>query len=319
MAAPLFLFMAGMTLAFQMESIAKRESGGMARWVAALRRGGYVLGIAFLFRFSNCVASLPKPDWHEMTKVDILNCMGVAMLVLAAVGIFDTRNRIRYALLAGVAVAAAAPIVANLPWGHAPTLLQEYLVPGQGQGRGRFPFFPNAAYLAFGIAAGSIVRTTAVERFDRLMQWSVLIGLALMFSGQYFSNIPYSLYTTSSFWTDSPALPTIRAGILLLMTAGSYLWTEYCAGPGWSWMQTMGKNSLMVYWVHVMMVYGDIFYPLKRGLSIPMTALATLILMALMVALSVWWLHWKSRRAERRRLATTVAGRPPEAAGAPAS
>ena len=28
-------------------------------------------------------------------------------------------------------------------------------------------------------------------------------------------------------------------------------------------MQTLGKNSLMVYWVHVMMVYGDIFKPLK--------------------------------------------------------
>src|SRR4051794_24277304 len=72
MAAPLFLYMAGMTLAFQMESVARRESDRVVRWGKALRRGGYVLFVAYLFRFSNCVASLPKPDWHELTKVDIL-------------------------------------------------------------------------------------------------------------------------------------------------------------------------------------------------------------------------------------------------------
>jgi uncharacterized membrane protein len=310
MAAPLFLFMAGMTLAFQMDSLARRKSSRGARWVAALRRGGYVLGIAFLFRMSNCVASLPHPDWHEITKVDILNCMGVAMLCMSAAALFDARGRIRFALIAGLAVAAAAPLIANLPWGNTPALVQEYLTAAQGQGRGRFPFFPNAAYVAFGLAAGSIVKATALERFERLMQWAVLIGFALVFTGQYFSNIPYSIYTKSSFWTDSPALVVIRGGIALLLMAGCYLWTEFCVGPGWSWMQTLGKNSLMVYWVHVMLVYGDILKPLKRALSVPMTTFATAVVIALMVGLSAFWLWWKAVRAERWRIATAVAGRP---------
>ena len=59
------------------------------------------------------------------------------------------------------------------------------------------------------------------------------------------------------------------------MMAGAYLWTEYGAGAGWSWMQALGRNSLMVYWVHVMLVYGDIIKPLKRALSVPQVALAT--------------------------------------------
>ena len=65
------------------EPAAGGETGRGARWLAALRRGGYVLGIAYLFRFSNCIASLPHPDWHELTKVDILNCMGVAMICVS--------------------------------------------------------------------------------------------------------------------------------------------------------------------------------------------------------------------------------------------
>jgi hypothetical protein len=85
-------------------------------------------------------------------------------------------------------------------------------------------------------------------------------------------------------------------GIMLLMMAGAYLWTEFGMGTTWSWMLCFGKTSLMVYWVHVMLVYGDVAKPLKRALSVPQTALATLLVMLSMVALAAAWLWWKARR-----------------------
>src|SRR5215470_6813286 len=48
MAAPLFLFMAGMTLAFQMDKLGQRGINAKDRWLASLRRGAYVLVIAYL-------------------------------------------------------------------------------------------------------------------------------------------------------------------------------------------------------------------------------------------------------------------------------
>jgi fucose 4-O-acetylase-like acetyltransferase len=117
----------------------------------------------------------------------------------------------------------------------------------------------------------------------------------------------------SSFWTTSPCLIVIRTGITLLLLTAAYVWTEYCVGPGWSWMQCLGRNSLMVYWIHVMLVYGDISKRFKRLLSIPETAFATLTVILLMVALSAAWLRWKAQRAERWRLATKVAGSSGEA------
>ena len=145
-----------------------------------------------------------------------------------------------------------------------------------------------------------MVKRAAAERFDRLMQWSMLIGFSMIFIAQYFSNLPYSFYTNANFWTDSPALVVIRVGICLMMMAGAYLWTEYCAGTGWSWMQAMGKNSLMVYWVHVMIVYGSLVRPIKRTLSIPQSALATVIVTLMMVVLSALWLAWKDRKAVKQ-------------------
>ena len=168
------------------------------------------------------------PTWTRLTKVDILNCMGVGMAAVSAAALFGFKGRVRFAVLAGLAIAAAAPIMTSLPWGSTPAIIQEYLVPGPG--RGRFPFFPCASYVGFGLAAGAIVKRTAADRMDRLMQWSALVGSVLVFTAQYFSNIPYSLYPHSDFWRDSPALILIRVGIMLLMMAGAYLWTEFGMG-----------------------------------------------------------------------------------------
>lgn len=305
MAAPLFMFMAGMTFGFQMDSLERKGIVPLRRWAISMRRAGYILGIAFLFRLSNYIASLPKSSLREMTKVDILNCMGVAMAVFAAAAVCGGAHRARGALLGALAIAALAPVMADLPWEGAPQLLKEYLVPSPGNGR--FPFFPCASYIGFGLAAGTVVKQTAQERFERVMQWAVLIGFGLIFGAQYLSNLPYSIYARSDFWTNSPTLVLIRVGISLVILAASFLWTEWCTVPSWSWMQSLGKNSLMVYWVHVMLVYGSLLYVLKRNLSIAGTLFMTVAVTALMVGLSEGWMRWKTRRAERWRSSTTVA------------
>jgi hypothetical protein len=63
----------------------------------------------------------------------------------------------------------------------------------------------------------------------------------------------------------------------------------------------------MVYWVHVMLVYGDVAKPFKRSLGITGTWLAAAGVTALMLALSVVWLHWKARRAAKIRPAAKLA------------
>jgi uncharacterized membrane protein len=306
MAAPLFLFMAGMTFGFQMESLQTRIASARRRWIISLRRAAYVLGIAYAFRITNWVGGLPNASLEELLKVDILNCMGLALAAFATVAWFDSNQRIRYALLGALAVAAAAPIVSGLQWGGVALPLRDYLVPSPS--RGRFPFFPCGAYVGFGLAAGAIVRRTAVERMDRLMQWVVLIGFGLVLAAQYFANLPYSIYTQVDFWRTSPALILIRVGIALVLLAAAYLWTEYCTNRGWSWVENFGKTSLLVYWIHVAIVYGNLTNPIRRALTASQAALATLIVILLMIGLSEVRLRWRARQSERWRSATTVAG-----------
>jgi hypothetical protein len=310
MAAVLFLFMAGMTLAFQMDGLDRRETLRRRRWAGALRRAGFVTAIAFAFRISNWISGVPRSGlaqtlarWEEVFKVDILNCMGAAMAVIAVAAAVRPKMRAQFAVFAGLAIACAAPLVTSIDWGGTPQLVREYMVPN----RSRFPLFPWAAYLAFGVAAGVIVKRRAVDRQERLMQWFALLGFVLVFAAQYFSNLPFSIYERTDFWTDSPALVLIRTGVSLLALAGAYLWTEYCAGDGWSWMQALGKTSLLVYWAHIVIVYGDIIKPLKHGLSILQVTLATAVLIGLMVLLAAGRLWWKGQRGAKLRATAAAA------------
>jgi len=304
MAAPLFLFMAGMTTAFQIESLARRESSGWLRWREALRRAAYIMLIALLFRFTNWLGSYPGGSVQELTRVDILNCMAVAMAAFAATAAVAGESRLRFAALGATGIAMLSPLIANLPWDGAPPLLREYLVPGMG--RGHFPFFPFASFVGFGMAAGFAVKRAAEDGMDRLMQWAAVVGFALIFTNQYCSNLPYSIYPKSNFWTDSPTLVLIRTGVILALLAGSYLWTEYGASPGWSWMQTLGKTSLMVYWVHVVIVYGGLTKYLRHTLNIPQTVVATAVLTLAMVGLAAAKLWWSARRAARPQRAAVA-------------
>lgn len=310
MAAPLFLFMAGMTSGFQMESLEKRQIGPWRRWRAALGRAGYILLIAYLFRFTNWLGSLPNPSLQDFLKVDILNCMGLAMAAFAVVALFGNTERIRFAIGGALAVTAAAPLLSALRWTSVPLVVKNYLVPSPNTGQ--FPFFPCAAYLGFGLVAGSLVKRaeslSLSGQMDRLMQWFVLLGFGLIFTSEYFANLPWSVYTKSDFWRNSPALILIRVGIILVMLAGAYLWTGLRAASGWSWIESLGKTSLLVYWVHVTLVYGGLVIPIKRTLTAGGSGLAAIIVTLLMVALSEVRLRSRARHLMRWRAATTAAG-----------
>lgn len=303
MASVLFLFLAGVTFAFQMDRLDRRGATAAEKLQVLVRRSGYVLGVAFLFRISNTAFSWHTAPWRALLKVDILNCMGASMLLIAVVGLLPRARRAQWTALAAVALACASPLVSAVDWSGVPWLVRDYLAPN----RKVFALFPWSAYLVFGVAGGTVLRGMGPERLDRGLQWAVLLGFGLVLGGQYFSNLPYSLYDNSEFWLNSPGLVVIRVGLVLLTLAAAYLWTEHGAGSGWSGLQAFGKTSLLVYWVHVVLVYGQLADPWKKALTIPQAVVATLAVIALMLVLSEARLRWAARSRPRAMAQTTAA------------
>jgi uncharacterized membrane protein len=301
----IFLFLTGVTLAFLMH---RGDRQGLPVWRrigAALRRASYLLMLAFLFRLQLWLFGLPASPWTDLLKVDILNCMGLAIAVISLMAVFPAVDRARLCAVLGVGIAAASPLVSQLDWNGVPAVLRAYVAPDLAA----FGFFPWAAFLAFGVSAGSILRATGQDQMHRLLQWSALVGFGLILGGQYFSNVPYSLYPKSDFWLDSPALIFIKLGVILLILSFAFLWTRHATADSWSWVRQLGTNSLLVYWVHIELVYGRWFSLWRESLTVAQTTVASVALIALMVLLSTWKSNWNNWRNWWRTFGWTTAPR----------
>jgi len=282
-----FLFLTGVTLAFLMDSRTHQGLTGGQRVWAALRRAGYLGGLAIAFRMQLWLFAAGQSPWTDIFKVDILNCMAIGIAVLAPLAFFTTLDRVRFGAATGAFIAIASPVIAGLDWSGIHPFVKHYIAPDTNF----FSFFPWAAFVAFGLSAGSVIRLVRPEDMQRMMQWAMLVGLGLIWSAQYASNLPYSLYSNSDFWVNSPGLIFIKLGILLVMASVAYLWTRFAAPEGWSWIRQLGTTSLLVYWVHTEIVYGRWFGEYKERLSNVQTALVAVTVISAMVLLSTARTH----------------------------
>jgi uncharacterized membrane protein len=284
----IFLVLTGITLAFLMDGRERQGLAPLQRWKAALRRSGYLFMLAFLFRLQLWIFAFPGSAWTDLFKVDILNCMGFAIALMSVMAIFTTADRVRLCAGLGAAIAALSPLVSSIDWSWMPAGISHYIVPNYNY----FAFFPWASFIAFGLSIGSLLRLAKPEHMGRIMQWGTLGGLVLIVGGQYFSNVPYSLYPKSEFWLDSPGLIVIKLGVVMVAIALAFVWTEYAVGSSWSWIRQLGTTSLLVYWVHIELVYGRWFGLAHTNLSNIECAFWAAVLIALMVGISVTRTRW---------------------------
>src|SRR5947209_2433624 len=279
----IFLVLTGVTLAFLMDGKQRQELTPLKRWAASLKRAGYLFTLAFLFRLQLWAFAYPQSPWTDLLKVDVLNCMGFSILLMSVMAVFTTADRVRLCAVLGATIAGLAPVVSSIDWSWMPPQLSAYFVPSYAY----FAFFPWAAFIAFGLSIGSLLRIARPDQMNRVMQWTTLVGFALILGGQYFSNFPYSIYPKSEFWLDSPGLVVIKLGVVMILLAFAYLWNEYAVKDNWSWVRQFGTTSLLVYWVHVELVYGRWLYFWKENLDVTETVAAAVFVILMMLGISV--------------------------------
>jgi uncharacterized membrane protein len=287
-----FLFLLGVTFAFLMDSQQRKGVPAAGRLAAALKRSGYLFAAAFAFRLQLWLFSLDKSPWTDLFRVDILNCMGFALLLLSVMSVFRTEERIRLCAILGIAIAIASPLVSNLDWSGTPGLVRSYLVPSHEF----FGFFPWGAFVAFGLSAGSILRTLKPEDVPSTMQWLGWGGLALAFAAYTISNMSMSVYSNSDFWLNSPALIFIKLGAILILIAFAWVWNVRTSAQEWSWVRQFGMTSLLVYWVHIELVYGRWFGFMKSQLTVGQTLFAATVTILAMLVLSLIRTNWAQVR-----------------------
>ena len=287
-AAPLFLFLAGVSMVLSAES-RYRKTGDLGQsWRAVHKRGWQIFGLAFLFRhvdFAGFIAHVVN-----LLKVDILNVMGPALVLAALAGGLATTRAARVTVFAAAAVAIAmlTPIVRQTTLLNGlPAPVVVYFRPGGPVGA-NFTLFPWAGFVFIGAIVGMIINSMRRAQHPMRLQMGLGAVSILVAAAAYGASYLPSIYQRSDYWTSSPTFFFVRAGIIALVLPVAYLW-ERAPWRGivsrWSPLEEFGKSSLFVYWIHVEMVYGFLGRPLRRNLSFEGAVLAYVLFTAFLLSL----------------------------------
>lgn len=298
LAAPLFLWLAGLAVVLAATRAAERSDSGLpppgnnrARGIEiACRRGLEIFILAFLFRLWGFIVTPGGPP-ITLFRVDVLNIMGPSMV---GVGLLWGAGRTTGARVAACATAAAAigmltPIVRTTSLVSAlPIWLQWYIRPSGDLTI--FTLFPWAGFVFAGGAMGALLAAVRDERAERRLHIILgAAGAALIALGLYTAGRP-SIYRVSSFWTSSPTWFAIRVGILMVVVSAVFALSLFghenatSRNPSllfrvfvFSWrkpLAVLGRSSLFIYWIHVELVYGYATWLIRGRLPLWGTVLA---------------------------------------------
>ncbi|GAC1673505.1 MAG: hypothetical protein NVS9B4_27940 [Candidatus Acidiferrum sp.] len=269
------------------------------------------------------VLGFPKSPWIDLLRVDVLNIIGLSMILMGLLCWATTRAsgylresgaasptaaRSRMVTIIGALSAAAIIALATPPlWTtHRPTFLpwflESYFNGVHVYDRPQvwlFPMFPWASFAFVGLALGcSFLSPLARKKESRTIAFAGGAGVVAVVTSLLLDAWPHPLFAVYDYWHTSPNFFLLRCGVLLILMFLIYAWCRWgLAQKGFSPVIQLGKTSLLVYWVHIEFVYGRLSILPKGRCGIPLATTGLAVIVAAMVALSVWRTRWKKKRS----------------------
>jgi len=318
--APLFLFLAGVSVALATDRSWQQGIAPSRIARSTMLRGMEIFGFGLLFRVQEFLLGQPWAPWTDLLRVDVLNIIGLSIVFLGALigavslvaspsqegtaTALPAALRMRLALaalLAALGISLATPLLWTsyrprwLPW-----FLESYVNGVHIFDKPQpwlFPFFPWAAFACAGLAVGFFLLSPWGRRHELAATASTAAGgAALIAFGLWLDAQPRHLYATYDFWHTSPEFFLIRAGVVMTIVFLTYAWCRWGAGQwGFSPLIEMGRQSLVVYWVHIEFVYGRFSILTKNAQGIAGATVGLLIIFTAMTVLATFLNRTKGR------------------------
>jgi uncharacterized membrane protein len=312
--APLFIFLAGISVALVTEKLRARGIDRNAIAAHVMRRGAEILGLGLLFRLQEFILGIPLSPWTDLLRVDILNILGISMILMGALcwlagsgAPSTTRAR---TLVSALAVAAVIAMLTPPLWNawrprFLPWPLESYVNGVHIFNHPQvwlFPIFPWAAFALVGLAVGFWLSTNFEKTSERRSFVWLGISAVVMFSGALaLDHWGPKMYAVYDYWHSSPNFFLARSAVIILLLCASYIWSRWgFAHTGFSPVEQLGKTSLLVYWVHIEFVYGRLSILPKGRCSITVATLGMCLIFAAMLGISLATTNWRRKRAPHR-------------------
>ncbi len=294
--APTFMMLAGFSFALAtMKRWEEHLHVGAATW-KRLRRFAFFVLLGYSMRIP--VHSLRDfrwvsgDGWRAFLEVDVLQTIGLTLIALQLL-LLATRSKRAFGIgsaVLAIVIAFGAPLAWNSGLVNSlPLALRSALI---GTAGSPFPLLPWAAYLFVGAALGTAYVTLAHSTV-RFLQYSIPVGLLLILSGIRLESVSLHLYGAANFWPSTPHLFLTRVGfVLTLMGVATFAERFLPVSP--STARSLAEESLVVYFVHVSLLYGSIWNPgLKQYMGGTMgfahAYLYVIALVSMMLTMAFYW------------------------------
>jgi uncharacterized membrane protein len=308
--APLFLFLAGVSFALVTDKLRQKQIAPAAIARGTIRRGAEILGLGLLFRVQEYVIAFPWAPWTDLLRVDVLNMIGVSMMLMGLMcwAVLVLRWSRVSSILAGVSVALTISFLSPLFWttwrpDWLPWPLESYINGVHNLGVPQawlFPIFPWTAFAFMGLAVGFFLLSDWARQVGAgAFGICAAVGIALFYFSRWLDARPTQIYPVYDYWHTSPEFFLLRIALLLMILGGVYAWVRWGAGQwGFSPLIQLGQTSLLVYWVHIEFVYGRLSILHKKVNDIPTASFGLLTIFLAMLLLSFLRTKYKGRGAE---------------------
>ena len=299
MTAPIFMFTAGIVFTYLFRSV-KKPFNDNPRVKKGIKRGLLLITIGYLLRYPTSTlidfSRVSEGSWKIFFAVDVLHLIGVSLLVVLFLLFISEKFKLNnYFVFAATAalVFFSSPFIYNINWvSFMPEPLAGYFYPAAGS---PFPFFPWAGYVIAGGVLGSyLARHPMVFKTARFSLMLVLFG-ALFILISILSDFVFKYFNLPVYISQaSPGLIMFRVGFVLLLNAVvSYIALRVERIPGF--LITFGRNTLLIYVVHLLILYGSAWNPGINKLWAKSfngwEAFGAAVLMLSLMTLMVFYLH----------------------------
>ncbi len=308
MTAPIFMFTAGAVFTYLFRLVDEpfkynpRVKKGFFRFLLLVFIGYLLRYPTFtIFDFSEVTAD----RLNIFFAVDVLQLIGFGILFVLVSAYISEKLRLSDTIVfsaISLFFFIATPFIIKVNWTEIlPQPLAGYLYTGTGS---LFPLFPWAGYVVLGGVLGSyLAKNPLVFKTNRFSFNLALFGFALIFvsevsvliSGKYFGYY----YETTSYTPDTIFF---RVGfVLVLNSIISFISQKIESIP--RIIIIVGRNTLLIYVVHLMILYGSAWNPgisllFGSSLSVSTTILSAVIMIVLMTLMVLLLSKFKFRNKQ---------------------
>jgi len=296
--APSFLFVSG--FAFQVSSGGKLDEMrklGKVFWKKISRIFqiiiiGYVLHIP-IFSFTDIINKATVQQLESFLAVDVLQCIGFGLLFLLLTRLLIKSDKAYhfFLIVSLIVVTFISPIFWQTDFANfLPLIVANYFNTLHGS---LFPIFPWLNFLLAGaIFAKYFVDARVRNREQKFIHFSALVGLIVLLFGHLFYSGLFPQSITSII--PNPVFYLERLGYIFVLF---YLcwFVDKKTNIKNSFIMDASRESLLVYWLHLVTIYGMFWGGRSLALIIGTelnsleASLATIILMTLMIIIAKIW------------------------------